>query len=153
MEYFDRLGKSITVTLKYGDWVICDDSKVVGRIVDFHTQDYGEGQIVVKTSDGKRYSAPTKLWKPYQFGVEASAMYVDENVSLLAPPSRYAIEFAKGHGISIDAALEHPIVLAYREFVTNVNSMSDDLKKSLSYEIKINKDTLVQGHDPSKGER
>jgi hypothetical protein len=150
--HFDALDKPIKITLKYGDWVICNDSKVIGRIVDFRAQDYGEGQIVVKTSSGKRYSAPTKLWKPYHFGIETSEAYMDENASLLNPLGQYATEFAMGHEISIDKALEHPIVQAYKEFLNITDSMSDDLKKSLSYEIGIDKDILFQDHDPSKGE-
>lgn len=77
-EYFKE-EKSI---LKYGDWVICTESGVVGRIINFYTPTSCEEQIMVKTRDGRRYHAPTRLWKHYQFGFEASTVIMDEQDTL-----------------------------------------------------------------------
>ena len=120
MAYFKGIKKSDKPTLKLGDWVICNESGVVGRIINFYTPTSCEEQIMVKTRDGRRYHAPTRLWKHYQFGFEASTVIMDEGASLLNPHGQYATKFAENHGISINEALEHPTVKAHEVYFNSV---------------------------------
>jgi len=127
-------------TLRLGDWVICEDSGVVGRIINFYTPTSCEEQIMVKTCNGRRYHAPKRLWKHYQFGTTATQVFTDELAfmernpnlsrppellasegSLLNPHGQYAIKFAQNHGISINEALEHPTVKAHAEVINSLN--------------------------------
>jgi len=128
MEHFKGFDKDEKPTLKIGDWAICDDTKVVGRIINFYTPTACEEQIMVKTRNGRRYHAPFKMWKPYQFGVEATTIIVDE--PLLNAHGQYAVKFAKNHGISIDKALEHPTVKAHQEYRNAVEINQDILLKN-----------------------
>lgn len=127
-------------TLRLDDWVICTESGVVGRIINFYTPTSCEEQIMVKTRDGRRYHAPKRLWKHYHFGTTATQVFTDELAfmeknpnlsrspellvtenSLLNPHGQYAVKFAQNHGISINDALEHPTVKAHAEVINSLN--------------------------------
>lgn len=111
--------------IKYGDWVICTESGVVGQIINFYTPTSCEEQIMVKTRDGRRYHAPTRLWKHYQFGTTASQVIIDEAATydgdVLNEHGKCAVKFAQNHGISINEALEHPTVKAHAEVLGSLN--------------------------------
>jgi len=118
--------------IKYGDWVICNESGVVGRIINFYTPTSCEEQIMVKTRDGHRYHAPTRLWKHYQFGVQPTTVIIDEMCTtqpLLNQHGQYAVKFAENHGMSINEALEHPTVKAHAEYLSKVSLDEKVLKE------------------------
>jgi len=136
MEYFKnpKGSEKTENTLQLGDWVICSESGVVGRIINFYTPTACEEQIMVKTRNGRRYHAPKRLWKHYQFGVEATTVITDElsttmggikaseyDGDMLNEHGKYAIKFAQNHGISINEALEHPTVKAHAEVINSLN--------------------------------
>jgi len=137
--YFKGIKKPDKPTLKFGDWVVCTESGVVGRIINFYTPTSCEEQIMVKTREGRRYHAPKRLWKHYLFGTTATQVITDElafmginpnlsrspellatESSLLNPHGQYAAKFAQNHGISINEALEHPTVKAYEVYFNSV---------------------------------
>lgn len=139
MAYFKGIKKPAKPTLKLGDWVICEDGGVVGQIINFYTPTSCEEQVMVKTRDGRRYHAPTRLWKHYQFGFEASTVIMDESVSLLNPHGQYAARFAENHGISINEALEHPTVKAHEACFNSI------IGEQVLKEIYPKQDTLKSG--------
>ena len=51
-----------------GERVICSESGVIGNILKFYKPTASEEQIMVRTLDGRKYHAPARTWKPYQFG-------------------------------------------------------------------------------------
>ena len=67
--------------LQRGDWVICTESNVVGRITKFYKPTACEEQIMVITQDGRKYHAPARTWKPYHFGRTADVI-MDERAAL-----------------------------------------------------------------------
>lgn len=97
-----------------GERVICSESGVIGDIIKFYKPTASEEQIMVRTLDGLEYHAPARTWKPYQFGFTANGK--DTTGSLLNPYGEYVMKFAKNHGISIDAAHQHPTCKARLEY-------------------------------------
>lgn len=61
-----------------GERVICSSSGVVGNIIKFYRPTASEDQIMVRTLDGRKYHAPARTWKPYQFGLTADQLCIDE---------------------------------------------------------------------------
>lgn len=61
-----------------GERVICSESGVIGDIIKIYTPTASEEQIMVKTLDKRNDHAPTRCWKPYQFGFSASQVIIDE---------------------------------------------------------------------------
>ena len=95
-----------------GERVICSESGVVGDIIKFYKPTAYEEQIMVRT------------WKPYNqlridefttIGLDL-AHGKDMTGSLLNPYGEYVMKFAKNHGISIDAAHQHPTCKARLEY-------------------------------------
>lgn len=74
--------------LERGDWVICTQNNIVGRIVKFYTPTRSEEQIMVIAQDGKRYHAPARTWAPYHFGTRTSDVIMDERASLFSMSRR-----------------------------------------------------------------
>lgn len=113
-----------------GERVICSESGIVGDIIKFYKPTASEEQIMVRTLDGRKYHAPARTWKPYQFGFTTDQLCLDEFAmigldlahgkdmtgSLLNPYGEYVIKFAENHGISIDAAYQHPTCKARLEY-------------------------------------
>lgn len=64
-----------------GERVICSVNGVVGDIIKFYTPTACEKQIMVRTLDGRNYHAPISMWRPYQFGLKAKQVIVDEFVT------------------------------------------------------------------------
>ena len=58
-----------------GERVICSESGVVGDVIKFYKPTASEEQIMVRTLDGRKYHAPARTWKPYQFGFTARQFY------------------------------------------------------------------------------
>lgn len=56
------------MTFYIGERVICSESGVIGYIIKFYRPTASEDQIMVKTLDGRKYHAPARTWRPYQFG-------------------------------------------------------------------------------------
>ena len=98
-----------------GERVICSESGVIGDIIKFYKPTASEEQIMVRTLDGLEYHAPARTWKPCQLGLDL-AHRKDMTGSLLNPYGEYVMKFAKNHGISIDAALQHPTCKARLEY-------------------------------------
>lgn len=110
------------MTFYIGERVICSESGVIGDIIKFYKPTASEEQIMVRTLDGRQYHAPTKTWKPYQFGYRTNQVLTDEATtigidyshekdmtgSLLNPYGEYVVKFANNHGMSIDEAHQHP---------------------------------------------
>lgn len=46
-----------------GDLVICTVSGVIGKVLKFYVPTASEEQTMVQTLDGRKYHAPTRLWK------------------------------------------------------------------------------------------
>lgn len=150
LAYFNKTPKKSS--LQFGDWVICEDG-VVGRIINFYTPTASEEQIMVKTRNGKRYHAPASMWKTYQFGVEATTVYVDEfsttmsgikaseyDGDLLNTHGQYAVKFAQNHDININEALEHPTVKAHQDYINKVVTDPELIR-----EISLTPDILRNG--------
>lgn len=114
--------------LRVGDWVICTESNVVGRIIKFHTPTSCEERITVVTRDGRHYRAPARTWKPYHFGRGTTTIYTDEGASLLNAHGQYAAKFAHNHGINIEKAMEHPTVKAHLQYLTFKENLLIKLK-------------------------
>lgn len=160
MEHFQVMG-SDQIMLQIGQWVICAEGGVVGRICKFYTPTGAEEQIMVNTRDGRKFHAPAKLWKPYQFGATTNQVCTDElafmNVNpnltslpeLLNAHGEYAARFARNHGISISDAMDHPTVKAHLEYF---NKMTYDQKVLKEVSPKINEDILTKNlHTHLKG--
>lgn len=95
-----------------GERVICSENGVVGDIVKFYKPTASEEQIMVRTLDGRKYHAPVRTWKPYQFGFTTDQLCLDEFAmigldlahgkdmtgSLLNPYGEYVIKFAENLG-------------------------------------------------------
>lgn len=64
-----------------GERVICSESGVIGDIIKFYKPTASENQIMVRTLDGQKYHAPKRTWRPYQFGLRAKQVTVDEFVT------------------------------------------------------------------------
>lgn len=107
-----------------GERVICSESGVIGDIIKFYKPTASEEQIMVRTLDGLEYHAPARTWEPYNqlhidefttIGLDL-AHGKDMTGSLLNPYGEYVMKFAKNHGISIDAAHQHPTCKARLEY-------------------------------------
>lgn len=64
--------------IEIGMPVYCSETKVIGTVINFYQPTCSEEQIMVKTRDGRRYHAPTRMWQPYGFGTRANGVFVDE---------------------------------------------------------------------------
>ena len=52
-------------SFEIGDLVICTVSGVIGKVLKFYVPTASEEQTMVQTLDGRKYHAPTRLWKKY----------------------------------------------------------------------------------------
>lgn len=94
-----------------GDLVICETSGVIGKAIKFYIPTACAEQTMVLTDDGRKYHAPTSEWRKIT-QVES----LDDAQPLLNPYGEYAIKFAENHGMTINEALEHPMVKARLEY-------------------------------------
>lgn len=69
------------MTFNIGERVVCAESGVIGNIIKFYTPTVSEKQIMVRTLDGQKYHAPERTWRPYQFGLKAKQVMVDEFIT------------------------------------------------------------------------
>jgi len=133
LAYFKGLEKPNGLTLKLNDIVICEETKVIGRVIKFYTPTASEEQIMVETRSGRHYHAPARLWKHYQFGLQPTTVIVDEMCTtqpLLNQHGQYAAKFAENHGMSINEALEHPTVKAHAEYLSKASLDEKVLKET-----------------------
>ena len=49
-----------------GDYVICTESGVFGKVIKFYIPTSCAEQTMVLTKDGFKYHAPTTTWKKYK---------------------------------------------------------------------------------------
>lgn len=94
-----------------GDLVICEESGVVGKAIKFYTPTSCAEQTMVVTDDGRKYHAPTSAWRKI-----TQVELLDDAQPLLNPYGQYVVKFAKNHGMTINEALEQPMVKARLEF-------------------------------------
>lgn len=88
------------------DLVICRETGVVGRVIKFYVPTASEEQTMVRTLDGRKYHAPTRMWEKYNMSGRTGGE------KTLNPAGEYATRFAQNHRMSIAEAMEHPMVQA-----------------------------------------
>lgn len=98
-----------------GDKIICIESGVVGKCINFYVPTACEEQTMVITDDDRRYHAPTREWKLLQEN-EARGYIDDYNQKALNPYGEYLLKFAKNHNMSIDEASEQSMVKARLDY-------------------------------------
>ena len=96
-----------------GDMVICESTNVAGKAIRFYTPTACEQQTMVRTEDGRKYHAPTRMWRKIT-EIERLENIVEKK--LLNPYGEYAVKFAENHGITINEAMQQPMVKARLEF-------------------------------------
>lgn len=102
-----------------GDQIICIKTGVVGKCIKFYTPTAQEEQTMVLTEDGRKYHAPTFWWKRVSETNDLYGYEKEDNIdtsTILNPYEKYLLEFAQTHGLSIDEAVEHPMVKARLHF-------------------------------------
>lgn len=97
------------MNFKMGDKVICIPTGVVGTIIKFYTPTASCSQIMVQTSDGRKYHAPQHTWA--LIGIDVSQTK-DISQKILNPYGEYLCKFAENHGVSIVEAAEQLMLKA-----------------------------------------
>jgi len=46
-----------------GDMIICESTGVIGKAIRFYFPTACEEQTMVRTRDGRKYHAPTRMWR------------------------------------------------------------------------------------------
>lgn len=66
-----------------GDTVLCNESGVVGTVLNFYTPTSCEEQTKVLTEDGRKYHAPTRTWVKFnEYVPKLSGMDFDGDTKL-----------------------------------------------------------------------
>ena len=75
-----------------GDKVICRESGVYGAVIKFYTPTACEEQTLIRTDDGRKYHAPTRIFDVCTNGLKPGKVYIDEfafiGVDLATGPDR-----------------------------------------------------------------
>lgn len=96
-----------------GDMIICESANVVGKAIRFYVPTACEEQTMVRTEDGRKYHAPTRMWRKI---TETERLENLVEQKLLNPYGEYAVKFAENHGMTINEAMKQPMVKARLEF-------------------------------------
>jgi len=96
-----------------GDMIICESTGVIGKAIRFYFPTACEEQTMVRTRDGRKYHAPTRMWRKI---AETERLENHTEQKLLNPYGEYAVKFAENHGMSINEAMQQPMVKARLEF-------------------------------------
>ena len=96
-----------------GDMIIYESTGVIGKAIRFYFPTACEEQTMVRTQDGRKYHAPTSTWRKIT-ETEGLENYVEQK--LLNSYGEYAVKFAENHGMSINKAMQQPMVKTRLEF-------------------------------------
>ena len=84
-----------------------------------HTSDISHA-VNFKKEPGENYWERAIFDPDPEIGVRISDIIMDESSALVNSHGRYAAKFASNHGVSIEKALEHPMVKAHLSYLTSV---------------------------------
>lgn len=127
------------------DIVICKESGVIGKVLEFYIPTACEEQTMVETSDRRKYHAPTSTWILYNDIIQDLVKMKDNysikehnptmsntiynvlnykpiavtsgiDFGIINPYEEYIQGFAHNHGITIEEAQRHPMCKARFEY-------------------------------------
>ena len=101
------------------DICVCTLTGVVGKCIKFYNPKKQEEKPMVLTEDGRKYHAPTFWWKRITETNDLYGYEKEDDIdtsSMLNPYGKYLLKFAQNHGLSVDEAVEHPMVKARLHF-------------------------------------
>lgn len=96
-----------------GDTIICESTNVVGKTIRFYKPTACEEQVMVRTEDGRKYHAPTRMWRKITKTVRLKIIL---SKKLLNSYGEYAVKFAENRRMIINEAMQQLMVKARLEF-------------------------------------